>query len=74
MGSTEGTKSRVNVGKTKVICNVAYVTVLRSNVLPCDVCRWGVGGHSILCTMCGNSVQMKCSDVMGSVSNLNDYL
>lgn len=41
-----------------------------SGVLPCEVCKRGVGCISILCILCGDLVHKRYSGEMGNMRNV----
>lgn len=67
--------SRVTISTTKmIISNADSVQVLRNGAWQCVICKRGVSGNSILRIVCGNWVHKRWSDVMGSLSNVTDFI
>ena len=57
---------RVNAGKTKImICGTGLDLLQSSGEFPCEVCRTGVGSHSIFCNGCKHWVHKKCIGLKG---------
>ena len=53
---------KINIGKTKILVSGKDgLTALPSGQYPCGVCAQGVGANSMLCTLCGNRVHIRCS-------------
>ena len=64
----------VNAGKTKVMqCRVNRFQSEDSGEYPCDVCRKGVGDHSIRCVECLKWVQRECSAISGKLKSNTDF-
>jgi hypothetical protein len=65
---------RVNMGKTKVMkCGVETGQLVSSGKWPCGVCREGVRGNSILCTVCKKWVHKRCSGIKGRLKVGGEY-
>ena len=65
-------RTEVNAGKTKImICGTGLDLLQSSDVLPCAVCRTGVGSNSIFCNGCKHWVHKKCSGLKRLKKDLN---
>ena len=63
---------RVNMRKTNVMrCQVTTVQRENSGKDPCGICRKGVGGNSIVCSVCRKWIHRKCSGIKGMLPKDN---
>src|SRR5213083_2468904 len=66
---------RVNIGKTKVMnCKVGVGQVENSGKYPCEIFRRGVAENSICCSSCKKWIHKRCSDVLGSLKKIGNYM
>ena len=63
MDAMESKGLRVNLEKKRVLVSGKICdTVVSSGEYQCGVCGRGVGGNSVLCTVCGKWTHHRCSD------------
>lgn len=73
-GAMEGKGLKVNMKKTKVMLGEVRGQIQNTGKYPCTVCRKGVGGNSIQCTVCKGWVHKRCSGIKGKLpANGKDF-
>ena len=74
--SLESHGLHVNVNKTKILVSSAEDTKIsaRNPKYPCGACTFGIGGNSILCTLCDLWVHNKCSGITDHLTDNRNFV